>query len=79
VIAAELGIENARTLCDTSNFAAWAKLLQDGTPTDAFLLHTDVPEPPEHGRAAAVVAHTLARHTRERAAVESMVARQLGE
>ena len=79
VMAAELGIENARTLSDTSNFAAWAKLLQYGNPTDAFVLQTQVPVPPAKRRARAVIAHTQARHTRERAAVERMILRQLEE
>ncbi|MGE3702245.1 MAG: type IV secretory system conjugative DNA transfer family protein [Hyphomicrobiaceae bacterium] len=77
MMAAELDIENARALCDTSNFAAWAKLLENGNPTQAFPLETALPEPPALGRAAAVVAHTRARHTRARAAVERMTSRQL--
>lgn len=77
VMAAELGIENERTLSDTANFSAWAKLLQGGNPTDPILLRTIVPEPPATGRSAAVIAHTRARHTRERARVERLIARQL--
>jgi hypothetical protein len=77
VMAPELGIENARTLSETSNFAAWTKLLVGGNPTDAFYMDTQQPELPAQGRAAAVIAHTRARHTRERAAVERMIARQL--
>ena len=46
-------------------------------PTEAFHLDTQLPDPPAHGRAAAVIAHTRARHTRERASVERMIARQL--
>lgn len=76
-LAAELGIENVHTLSDTSNFSAWAKLLARGNPTTAFPLDTTVPEPPDQGRAAAVIAHTRARHTRERVAVEQMITRQL--
>src|SRR5690606_7228654 len=76
-MAAELGIENARALSDARNFTAWAKLLQDGNPTDAFLLDAALPEPPECGRATAVIAHTRARHTRERVAVERIIERQL--
>jgi hypothetical protein len=79
VMAAELGIENTRTLSDTSNFAAWAKLLHHGNPTEAFALDTVLPNPQAQGRAAAVIAHTLARHTRDRATVEEMVARQLSD
>jgi hypothetical protein len=77
VMAAELGIENEQALSDTRNFCAWVKLLQDGNPTDPFVLETLVPEPPERGRAEAVIAHTRARHTRERARVERSLARQL--
>ena len=76
IMAAELGIDNTRALSDARNFTAWAKLLQAGNPTDAFMLDTALPEPPERGRAAAVLAHTRARHTRVRAAVERMIARQ---
>jgi type IV secretory system conjugative DNA transfer VirD4/TraG family protein len=79
VVAAELGIDNARTLSDTSNFAAWAKLLHHGNPTEAFYLDTQLPDPPANGRGDAVIAHTRARHTRERAVVERMIARQLEE
>ncbi|MGE3702643.1 MAG: type IV secretory system conjugative DNA transfer family protein [Hyphomicrobiaceae bacterium] len=77
VMGAELDIENSRTLCDTSNFAAWAKLLEHGNPTQAFPMETALPEPPAHGRTAAVIAHTRARHTRGRIIVERMIARQL--
>jgi len=77
IMARELGIENARALCDTANFGAWAKLLAHGNPTDAFPLQTHIPAPPAQGRAAAVIAHTRARHTRERTAVEKMIVRQL--
>lgn len=77
VMAAELGIENARTLSDTSNFCAWIKLLKNGNPTDAFFLETRVPEAPAQKRAAAVIAHTRARHTRHRTAVERSINRWL--
>jgi hypothetical protein len=79
VMAAELGIDNARTLSDTSNFSAWAKLLSGGNPTEPFYLNTHRPEPPAQGRMNAVIAHTRARHTRERAAVDRMIVRQLEE
>jgi hypothetical protein len=78
-MAAELGIENARTLSDTSNFSAWVKLLVSGNPTEAFYMDSQLPDPPAQGRLAAVIAHTRARHTRERAAVERMITRQLEE
>jgi hypothetical protein len=77
VMAAELGIENCRTLADTSNFSAWAKLLLGGNPTEAFYLDTRLPDPPAVGRTAPVIAHTRARHTRARPAVERMILRQV--
>jgi hypothetical protein len=76
-MAAELGIETARTLSDTRNFSAWVKLLAGGNPTEAFYLDTQLPAPPAHGRGDAVIAHTRARHTRERAAAENVIMRQL--
>jgi hypothetical protein len=79
IMAAELGIENARTLSDTSNFSAWVKMLMNGNPTEAFYMDTHPPDPPAADRAAAVTAHTRARHTRERATVERMITRQLEE
>jgi hypothetical protein len=77
IMAAELGIENEQALSDTPNFKAWVKLLQSGVPSDAFLMDTRVPVPPEKGRAAAVRAHTRARHTRERWRVEESVREQM--
>jgi len=77
VLAAELGIENEQALSDTRNFSAWVKLLQNGNPTDPFVLDTLIPTPPAFGRANAVIAHTRARHTRERERVEHSIARQL--
>jgi type IV secretory pathway TraG/TraD family ATPase VirD4 len=79
LMAAELGIDNEQALSDTANFTAWVKLLQDGNPSDPFLLETLVPEPPEEGRARAVRGHTRARHTRERARVEQSVRQQISD
>jgi hypothetical protein len=77
VLAAELDIENHTALSNTVNFTAWTRMLHDGAPTDPFLLQTEESEPPERGRASAVIAHTRARHTRERATVERDIAKQL--
>jgi hypothetical protein len=79
LMAAELGIDNEQALSDTANFTAWVKLLQDGNPSDPFLLETLVPEPPEEGRSRAVRGHTRARHTRERARVEQSVRQQISD
>lgn len=77
VMAAELGIESPQALCDTANFFAWARLLRDGFPDDPVLMETYLPEPPARGRAAAVIAHTRARHTRSREHVERIIEAQL--
>jgi hypothetical protein len=76
-LAAELDIENHATLADTANYQCWVKLLQDGAPTNAFLMDTALGEPPARGRKAAVIAHTRARHTRPREMVERSVLSQL--
>jgi hypothetical protein len=76
-LAAELDIENHATLASTPNYQCWVKLLQRGAPTDAFLMDTIPVEPPVTGRKAAAVAHTRARHTRTRAAVERRILAQM--
>jgi len=78
-MAAELGIENASTLTDTQNFSAWAKVMQDGNPSDAIFLDMVYPDTEYTARATAVIPHTRARHTRDRASVERMIDRQLEE
>jgi hypothetical protein len=54
-------------------------MLMNGNPSEAFYMDTHLPDPPAQGRADAVIAHTRARHTRDRAAVERMITRQLEE
>jgi hypothetical protein len=76
-LAAELDIENHATLTSTPNYQCWVKLLRDGAPTNAFLMDTICTEPPVAGRKAAVIAHTRARHTRTRAAVEGRILAQM--
>lgn len=77
VMADELDIDNERTLSDTRNFSAWARLLLDGNPSDALYLETVVTDPPAIDRARQVIAHTRARHTRERASVEQSIVHQM--
>lgn len=77
VMAAEFGLENPQALCDTANFFAWARLLRNGFPGDPVLMETLLPEPPARGRAAAVIAHTRARHSRSREHVERTIEAQL--
>lgn len=77
ILADEFGFDNPQSLSDTANFSAWAKLLRNGYPDDPVLLRTYMPEPPAAGRAAAVIAHTRARHTRSRERVERIIEAQL--
>lgn len=77
VLARELDIDNSSALSNAANFTAWTRMLKDGAPTDPFLLETIETGPPDSGRAAAVIAHTRARHTRERASVQRQIAGQL--
>lgn len=77
VMGAEFGFDNVHTLSDTGNFRAWVKLLRNGEPDDPMLVNMHMPEPPTQGRAAAVIAHTRARHTRTRPSVEALIRRQL--
>jgi hypothetical protein len=80
VMAAELGIQNARTLWATrATSRPRRSSCSTAIPTDAFLVQTDGPKPPAEGRAGAVIAYTRAQHTRERADVERMIVRQLGD
>lgn len=76
-LAHEFDIKNDAALSDSSNFSAWARLLEHGTPGSAFVLRTRLAEPPARGRTRAVINQSRARHTRERKAVERIVTRQL--
>jgi len=78
LMAKEFGLENASTLSETPNFHAWVRLLENGNPTDPFIMKTLVPEAPAQGRKSAVVAHTRARHTRAIEKVERSIHAQLG-
>ena len=45
----ELGMSNATTLSQTSNYQAWIRLMHDGAPMQPRLLHMFAP-PPEGPR-----------------------------
>jgi len=77
VLAPELDVELPTALSDTRNYAAWARVLERGQPSDAFLLQTEEPTPPATGRTSRVIAHTRARHCRPRQRVEHEISRQL--
>lgn len=77
LLAAELAIENANTLCDTRNYSAWIKLMQDGLPSDAHPFETLPPQLHTCDRLTAVRARTRARYARPRANVEGRIVRFL--
>jgi len=77
LLAAELGIETASTLCDTSNFSAWIKLMHGGLPSDARPIATLPSQPDFADRFEAVRARSRARYARPRPLVEAKIARFL--
>ena len=77
LIGNELGIEHQLTLTDTVNFSAWAKLVRNGSPTDARLLATLPPESVGSGSFQAVRSRTRARYARSRGSIEEKITRFL--
>jgi hypothetical protein len=77
LLAAELGIETASTLCDTSNFSAWIKLMHGGLPSDARPIATLPSQLDFADRFDAVRARSRARYARPRPLVEAKIARFL--
>jgi hypothetical protein len=73
LLAAELGIENHRTLRDTPNFRAWTKHLVDGMPSEPHVAFTELPTL-TGGRLAKVIRHTLSAHARPRLSIEQKIA-----
>lgn len=78
VLAPELNMANPAALSNAANFTPWARILERGEPSEAFVLSTRVPEPPAVARIDAVIAHTRARHCRPREAVEKAITLRLG-
>ena len=61
IMAAELGLDNPKTLRETKNYRAWVRLMWDGLPIDPRFIH--MVEPPEvGGRFEQVVAMARNRH-----------------
>lgn len=77
-LTAEFGMESKSAFTDLANFTAWARLLQNGIPTDPLVLQTLYPEPQNSGRSQAIIRRTRARHSRPRATVEKSINRALG-
>jgi len=77
LIADELGHPNHEVLSDTPNYAAWIKLIYQGSPTNARYMNTLPPPLTMSGRLAAIQARTRARHARSRAHVEEQITKFL--
>jgi type IV secretory pathway TraG/TraD family ATPase VirD4 len=78
ILARQIGLGGPDALLDLPNFAAWARLLQGGTPTSPIRLHLyDAPRPrrPDADR---LIATSRARFGRPRAEVEERIRKFLG-
>ncbi|MCC3246432.1 type IV secretion system DNA-binding domain-containing protein [Methylocystis sp. WRRC1] len=71
-IAAELGMSSPKPLRETDNFHAWLRLMREGSPREARLIHT-LPPPQRGKKFERVLAHVHARHMVPRALVESRI------
>lgn len=74
MIAAELGMEDARTLRETSNYHAWLRLMYDGMPREPHFISTLPPSPPAGDRFGRVVDRSRSRHGVPRSRVNSRIA-----
>lgn len=73
IVAAEIGIDNHRTLRETSNLRAWVRLMRDGAPMEPHYLEM-LPHPEQSpSRFHRVVARTRSRHMVPRSLVEAQV------
>jgi Helicase HerA, central domain len=75
VIARQLCLPNPQMLRDLPNFEAWANVLKGGQPTDPFLLVPYPPSKPFHSRGQKLIQNSAIRFGRERADIESHIAR----
>ena len=75
VIANQLDVATPAQLRDLSNFSAWASILTDGAPTDAFVLNTYSPPRPQHTRAEHLKRHSRIRFGRDRKLIEERIAK----
>ena len=73
LLGAQLGHPNPAVLTETSNHAAWIKMMRGDAPTSPQFLITLPPSPQAKGRLPAIVARTHARHARPRPIVEDRI------
>jgi hypothetical protein len=78
ILARQIGLGAHDALLDLPNFAAWARLLQGGTPTSPIRLHLyDAPRP-RRSDPSRLIATSRARFGRPRAEVETRIRKFLG-
>ncbi|MEP4472091.1 MAG: type IV secretion system DNA-binding domain-containing protein [Bauldia litoralis] len=74
MLGAQLGHPNPAVLTETSNHAAWIKMMRGNAPSSPQFLITFPPSPQAKGRLPAIIARTHARHARPRPIVEAGIA-----
>ena len=74
MLGAQLGHPNPAVLTETSNHAAWIKMMRGNAPSSPQFLITLPPSPQAKGRLPAIIARTHARHARPRPIVEEGIA-----
>jgi len=72
-IARQLNVATPAQLRDLPNFSAWASILMDGMPTDAFRLDTFPPPHPQHQRIEHLKRHSRIRFGRDRKLIEERI------
>jgi hypothetical protein len=72
-LAAELGLSNPKTLRETNNFNAWARIMHDGVPREPKLVKT-LPPPAPGKMLAKVISFSRYRHMVPRAQVDRQIA-----
>lgn len=74
-LAAQIGLGNSGALSELPNFAAWAQLLRENSPTSPTRLVLYPPIEPLHSRRPQLIALSRQRFGRSRAAIEERIAR----
>ena len=73
-VARQIDLPNPAALRSLSNFEAWASILSDGVPSEAFRLDPFEPPLAQHDRTTRIARHSLIRFGRDRRQVERHVA-----
>ena len=73
-IARQIDLPNPAALRGLSNFAAWASVLTDGVPSEAFRLDPFDPPLAQHKRFRRLQQHSMLRFGRDRRQIEDRIA-----